>query len=320
MGKQKLVKMPFIKWSGSKRKQAPHIVSKFPKDIDTYYEPFIGGGSVMYELLRQIDAGNIRCRNIVCSDLNKDLIDIWNIFKNPDTRKMLYEYYCDMHRQLRERAGLKEGDKIGNKEINNDYVRKAQTLFYETRERFNSLPSDHELRPYMFYWLMRTSFNGIVRYNKKGLFNSPFHVGGQMGISPAELQTVFDSWGRLFDANDITFINDSYENVLSNAKEGDLVYMDPPYAKIGGLYFAEGFSEDMFWGVLRDLNDRGVRWLLSYDGISGEDDLTSDTIPNDLYVHHEYVESGQSSFKKLISGKTGMKNKDILKDSLYTNF
>lgn len=315
MGNKKAVKMPFIKWSGSKRKQAPHIVSKFPTDIDTYYEPFVGGGSVMYELMRQIDDGSIRCQHIVCSDLNKDLIDIWNMFKNPTTRKMLYEYYCDMYRRLRERAGLNDGEAFTN-----EHVRKAQTLFYETRERFNSLPSDHELRPFMFYWLMRTSFNGIVRYNKKGHFNSPFHVGGRLGINPTELKVVFDSWGRLFDNADITFINDSYENVLTNAKTGDLVYMDPPYAKIGGLYFADGFDEDTFWNVLRDMNGKGVRWLLSYDGISGDDDLTSETIPKDLYIHHEYVESGQSSFKKLASGRTGVKNKDVLKDSLYTNF
>ena len=312
----KTTKMPFIKWSGSKRKQAPYIVSQFPKEINTYYEPFVGGGSVMHELLNQIVSGNIKCNKIICSDLNKDLINVWNIFKDKETRLQLYNFYCNMYNQLKKRSKIQEGE-----QFTEVHVRNAQTLYYEQRDIYNSLDKDDELKPYIFYWLTRTCFNGLIRYNPKtGNFNSPFHVGGRLGISPEELEKVFDNWGSAMDLVDIEFINDSYENVIYNAGEGDVVYMDPPYANIPGLYFCNGFNEDKFWNELRNMTNKNVKWLLSYDGISGSDDLTAN-VPKDLFVRHEYVNSGHSSFKKLKSKTTKeMKNKDVVKDSLYLNF
>lgn len=69
---------PVIKWSGSKRSQASEIIKYFPKNIDTYYEPFIGGGSMMRELLDS----DIKVNKIICSDINEDLINLWNSIKN----------------------------------------------------------------------------------------------------------------------------------------------------------------------------------------------------------------------------------------------
>ena len=54
-----------IKWTGSKRYQAPCIVDKFPKTINTYFEPFLGGGSVLGELLERLEAGTYKCNNII---------------------------------------------------------------------------------------------------------------------------------------------------------------------------------------------------------------------------------------------------------------
>jgi len=69
---------PVIKWSGSKRGQSEKIVSYFPKEINIYYEPFLGGGSVMFQLLNTLD---IKVNKYFCSDINGDLIDLWNIIK-----------------------------------------------------------------------------------------------------------------------------------------------------------------------------------------------------------------------------------------------
>lgn len=71
---------PVIKWSGSKRSQAEKILTFFPKEIDTYYEPFCGGASVLRRLLDS----DIRVKHYICSDLNGGLIDLWNeIINNP---------------------------------------------------------------------------------------------------------------------------------------------------------------------------------------------------------------------------------------------
>lgn len=315
--------MPFIKWSGSKRKQAPYIVSKFPKEINTYYECFLGGASVLHELLNQIACGSISCKHIVCSDINKDLINVWNMFKNPDTRQKLYDGYCELHKALKRR-----GEYIEGTEPNRTHITKCQTLYYEIRQQYNDYIDRNEYsdkRTIIFYWITRTCFNGLIRYNPKtNHFNASFHVGGRFGITPNELQSVFESWGCVIDSfikngGTIEFVNKSYNDVICDAKEGDVVYMDPPYENTTGMYFCKELDTKYFWNVLSKLNDRKVKWLLSYDGISGNNDLTAD-VPN-LYVCHEYVNAGHSSFKKLKSKTTKeKKNKDIVKDSLYMNY
>ena len=315
--------MPFIKWSGSKRKQAPYIVSKFPKKINTYYECFLGGASVLHELLNQIACGSITCKHIVCSDINKDLINVWNMFKNPDTRQKLYDGYCELHKALK-----RKGEYIEGTEPNRTHITKCQTLYYEIRQQYNDYIDRNEYsdkRTIIFYWITRTCFNGLIRYNPKtNHFNASFHVGGRFGITPNELQLVFESWGCVIDSfikngGTIEFVNKSYNDIICDAKEGDVVYMDPPYENTTGMYFCKELDTKYFWNVLSKLNDRKVKWLLSYDGISGNNDLTVD-VPH-LYVRHEYVNSGHSSFKKLKSKTTKeKKNKDIVKDSLYMNY
>jgi len=314
-------KIPFIKWSGSKRKQAPYIVSQFPKQINTYYEPFVGGASVLHELLNQIALGNITCKHIVCSDINYDLITIWNLLKNKDTRKELFDYYCGLHYKLKERARIEENDDP------RVWVQNCQSLYYEMRDKYNKYIDNNDTckeRSMLFYWITRTSFNGLIRYNPKtNHFNAPFHVGGRFGISPTELNSVFESWGSVIDSfvdnrGTIEFLNKPYNEVICNATKGDLIYMDPPYENTGGMYFCNGFDTDLFWNVLITMNMREVNWLLSYDGVTGSDDRTAN-IPK-LYVRHEYVEAGHSSFKKLNSKTRGKGNKDMVKDSLYINY
>lgn len=104
---------PVIKWSGSKRTQSNKIVSYFPKEIDTYYEPFVGGGSVLRQLLNQ----NIKVKEYICSDINKGLIDLWNFIKTSPAE--LSSSYEKMWKELN-----KDDDKDRKKEY-----------FYSIRER-----------------------------------------------------------------------------------------------------------------------------------------------------------------------------------------
>ena len=290
----KTSKTPFIKWTGSKRKQAPEIVDKFPKKINTYYECFLGGGSVLHELLNRISIGEIECNKIVCCDINKDLINVFNIFKNKDTRHKLLEYYSNLHYQLKEMADIENTPDLS------EQVKKSQVLYYQQRDKLNSLDFDDPERPYIFYWITRTCFNGLIRYNPKGKFNSPFHVAGRFGIKPDELEKVFESWGNVMDNIDIKFICDSYTNVIKDAKDGDLIYMDPPYENTTGMYFATGFDNNEMYNVIREMTRRNVLVYLSYDGKTGEEDRTAD-VPQDIYQKHLYINTGHSSFKKLKS-------------------
>lgn len=325
MDKQNYVKIstkPFIKWTGSKRSQAKEIVDKFPKMIDNYFEGFVGGGSVMHELLNRIYTGEIKCNSIICSDLNWDLIELWKMLVDKNKRKKLLEYYSGLHYKLKAKAGYISGP------VTSEHVQLCQSLYYEMRDKYNDMIVNNiynEERAMIFYWITRTSFNGLIRYNPKtGKFNAPFHVGGRFGITPEELKDVFDSWALVIDdfinkGGDITFECRSFEEVIKTACYGDVVYLDPPYDKVAGAYFCNEFSVDLLNDTIEKITENQAKVLLSYDGTSGDEDRTSDKI-RPWYKTHEYVNSGRSSFKGLKSASRGVGSNDIVKDSLYINY
>ena len=307
-------KQPFIKWSGSKRKQAPYIVHQFPKEIDTYYEPFLGGGSVLHELLNEIALGNIKVNKIVCSDLNKDLMNIWNLLK--DNREELLDYYTENYEKLRKQVDYKDA-----KELTHDDIKLIQPVYYENREKYNNMSEDDPERAKLLYWISRTCFNGLIRYNPSGKFNTPFHVGGRYGIKPEELEKVLDSWYSVIEPikDKISFICGSYDDIIKDAHEGDVIYMDPPYENTGSMYFmADTFNSEHMYDVIENLTAKNVKILLSYDGTSGKDDRTCNV--RKFYTRHVYVDSGHSSFKKLRSKTVKTNPTDIVYDSLYLNY
>jgi DNA adenine methylase len=307
-------KQVFIKWTGSKRKQAPEIVNNFPKEINTYYECFLGGGSVLHELLNRIHNKEISCKKIVCCDINPDLIGIWNMLKN--NRQELFDYYVSQYNEIIRRGDIARTQTDDELEI----TKRMSTLYYENRDKMNNLPVGCEERIKLFYWITRTCFNGLIRYNPKGKFNASYHVAARNGISPDELQKTFDAWSNVMNDIDIEFICDSYDNVISNAKEGDLIYMDPPYENVTGMYFAKPFNNKDLFNIIREINKKNIKLCMSYDGKSGSTDYTSLSVPEDLFIQHIYINSGHSSFKKLKSKTVGTDNKAMLYDSLYMNY
>ena len=315
MEKEKISnKQVFIKWTGSKRKQAPEIVNNFPKEINTYYECFLGGGSVLHELLNRIYSGEIKCKKIICCDINPDLIGIWNMLKY--NRQELFDYYVSQYNEIIRRG--EEAKKITDVSV--EITKAMGTLYYENRDKMNSLPVGCKERIKLFYWITRTCFNGLIRYNPKGKFNASYHVAARNGVSPTELKKTFDAWGKVIDNVDIEFICDNYDKVISDAKEGDVIYMDPPYENVTGMYFAGTFNNKSMFDIIRNLTKNNVKVFMSYDGKSGSTDYTSDSVPSDLFVRHIYVNSGHSSFKKLKSKSVGTDNKAMLYDSLYINY
>src|SRR3989344_1201428 len=151
-----MITKPFIKWSGSKRSQAEKIISYFPEEIKTFYEPFLGSGAIL---------GYFKPPKAVASDINEPLIKIWQLLqKNP--KKIVDDY----------RKNWNTLQKIGH------------TFFYKVRDRFNSkkLPSD-------LLFLTRTCVNGLIRYNKSGEFNNSLHHT-RRGIHPDRLEKFIFEW------------------------------------------------------------------------------------------------------------------------------
>ena len=269
---------PVIKWSGSKRSQAENILTYFPKEIDTYYEPFCGGASVFRRLL----SSNIKVNRYVCSDLNSGLIDLWNeIINNPE--RVSYYY-----------------NKLWNELNQDDDKQRKKEYFTTVRERYN-----REHNPLDFMFIMRTTTNGMPRYNRDGEFNNSFHVT-RNGIIPETLEKIIYEWSELINKNEVEFIACSYDEI--KPKENDFVYLDPPYANTKGMYYGT-IDYEKLWDWLRNLS---CKYALSFDGISGKEDNTWN-VPQDIYSTHEYLLSGNSSFKRTI----GKSNDSIVYESLY---
>lgn len=271
---------PVIKWSGSKRSQASEIIKYFLKEIDTYYEPFCGGASVLRALLES----EIKVNKYVCSDLNNGLIELWNKIKYSPNE--VADYYEKLWYEM-------------NGDVSKDKAYK-RSYFEKIRERYNI-----EHNPLDFMFIMRTTTNGMPRYNSNGDFNNSFHITRD-GIIPYKLRQIIKEWSDLLFTNDVTFINCSYEYITPS--DNDFMYLDPPYAGTKGMYFG-GFDNNKLFEWLRDLN---CKWAMSYDGISGKIDNTYN-VPEDLYNEHIYIKSGNSSFKRVI----GKSRDSIVYESLY---
>ena len=269
---------PVIKWSGSKRSQAENILTYFPKEIDTYYEPFCGGASVLRRLL----SSDIKVNRYVCSDLNSGLIDLWNeIINNPERVSSYYK-------------------KLWNELNQDDDKQRKKEYFATVRERYN-----REHNPLDFMFIMRTTTNGMPRYNRDGEFNNSFHIT-RNGIVPETLEKIIYEWSELLNKNKVEFMACSYDEI--KPKENDFVYLDPPYANTKGMYYGT-IDYDKLWNWLRNLP---CKYALSFDGISGEEDNTWN-VPQDVYSRHEYLLNGNSSFKRTI----GKSNNSIVYESLY---
>lgn len=270
---------PIIKWSGSKRSQAEEIVNHFPKKIETYYEPFCGGASILYKLLTN---KNIKVNRFICSDNNQDLINLWNYIKvNKESLKIEYRNLWN--------------------ELNSYETQQLKKCFYEKIRNDFNINRD----PWKFLFLNRTCFNGLIRYNSKGEFNTSFHLN-RNGIHPDKLNKIIDEWSKLINDNDVIFKCCSFEDITP--EKNDFLYLDPPYAHTKGMYFND-FDNKKLFDYLSNLE---CGYALSYDGLSGNE-INTFPVPKKLYDNHILIKSGNSSFKRI---KESDKNA-IVYESLY---
>lgn len=248
-------------------------IAQYIPQHQRYYEPFLGGGALLYFAGR---AGS------VAGDIYEPLIRLWKTIQTAP--RSVVENYAHQWTALQE-------DLPG--------------YFYEVRDRFNQKPNPFDLN-----FLTRTCVNGIVRFNRNGEFNNSFHLS-RKGMRPEKFAKVVDAWHRVIQG--VTFVCQDYEKTLGGAKKGDLVYLDPPYAR-NNMRYTSGLELDRFFHQLESLNRRDVKWVLSFDGWRGDKDL-SHPVPEDLYKRRLLVSSGNSAIGKVLNGPI-----EPVHESLYLNY
>jgi DNA adenine methylase len=267
---------PAIKWSGSKRSQAEQIISYFPKQIDTYYEPFCGGASVFARLYM---SRKTSIKRFVLSDINHDLMSLYKVIQNNPIE--LCKHYESLWHEL-------------NKD---DNINRKKEYFASVRQRFNK---EHDPMDFMF--IMRTTTNGMPRYNQNGEFNNSFHVT-RNGMSPNKLRDIIGQWHNMLQ--DVELKTCSYNEITPN--ENDFIYLDPPYANTTGMYYGK-IDYSQLWDYLSNIKSS---WALSFDGMTNKDDYTQN-VPL-IYDKHVYLKSGNSSFRRVIGNNRNV----IVYESLY---
>lgn len=229
---------PFVKWAGGKRQIIDKLLKHVPIEYNTYYEPFVGGGALLFELSP---------KNAVINDSNKELINVYKMISTDN--------------------GYEEVVKL----LNNYEKKHSEKFFYQIRnidkdkKKFEKL-TDAERAARTIY-LNKACFNGLYRVNSKGEFNVPFNK--KTKINTYDSQNMILAY-VYFQANNIKMLSVDFEEAVKDAKKGDFIYFDPPYDSENkdtfNSYTEDGFGKDeqiRLAKVYKELADRGCYVMLS---------------------------------------------------------
>ena len=228
---------PFVKWAGGKRQLLAELEKNFPKKFGTYFEPFLGGGAVLFDLLAK--KPNLKCS---VSDLNSDLV-------------LAYV-------TIRDKLGrLIESLENHSENYHND----STGYYYEVRKQE---PKSQIEKVSRLLFLNKTCFNGLYRVNSKGKFNVPLGRYTNPNIVNRENLTAVS---KFLQSDKIKISCRDFESILKDAKKGDFVYFDPPYQPVSDTanftsYTHRDFTEDdlqRLADLANQLNSKGCYVLLS---------------------------------------------------------
>lgn len=229
---------PFVKWAGGKTGLVSTLKGILPPKIQTYYEPFVGGGALFFAL-----AADGRFQRAVLNDFNSELMDAFKTIRDfPDAI-------------IKALVRLKE-----------EYTAEPQAVYNRERNR-----NPQELSPLdraaRFLFLNKTGFNGLYRVNKNGGFNVPFGQYANPRIADsANIKACAEVLGKF-----VVLSNQDFAACLGGARHGDVVYFDPPYVPLSPTanftsYTAGGFGlaeQERLAQTFRELAEQGVAVVAS---------------------------------------------------------
>ena len=226
---------PFVKWAGGKRQLLAQIKERMPEKYNNYYEPFVGGGAVTFELLPA---------NALINDINKALI---NAYKQIRTSPQAF---------------IKEVNRL-DAQMWED----GKEYYYSLREKYNDklLKAEYDMESAaLFVFINKHCFNGLYRVNGKGLFNVPYNNSRRASIDERVILNISEY------LQEVTITDGDFEKACKDAKEGDFVFIDSPYAPLNPTsfesYTKEGFDIESHRRLARlydELTKRGCYCMLT---------------------------------------------------------
>jgi DNA adenine methylase len=271
---------PFLKWVGGKTQIINDVIDLFPKEMNNYHEPFLGGGSVLLALLSQVHNGSIKIYGkIYASDLNSNLIGLYkNIQSNPDV--LIREV-----KKLTDEFAICSGNIVNRKALTvEDAQTSRESYYFWVRMRFNSLSKDERtsiIGSAMLLFMNKTCFRGVYREGPNG-FNVPF--GNYKNPSVFDEQHIKAVSALM---KDVVFSDGSFRDSFERVLPGDFIYLDPPYASENDSgfvsYTPDGFNVDnhnTLFKLCTDMKSLNVKMLLSNADVK----LVRDAFPAPEYT------------------------------------
>lgn len=260
---------PMIKYRGGKSKEISHFVSNMPSNYNRYIEPFFGGGALYFYL---------EPKRAIINDVNTKLYSFYQEMKSsyPIARVQLDE----IQKMYEENQAEYEVLKIGHPDERME--NKNEEFYYKMREMFNHKVEPKYLDAVIYFFINKTAYSGMIRYNSNGEFNVPF---GRYKNFNTKLIT--EKHYELLQRTEI--YNKDYSEIFNMAKSDDFIFLDPPYdcvfSDYGNETYKDGFGEDEHRRLANDFVNLPCKALL----VIGKTPLTEE-----LYGKHIIEEYDKS--------------------------
>ncbi len=321
---------PFIKYPGGKLKEFSLVERFKPTNIKRYFEPFVGGGSIYF---------NINISNSFINDKSEDLISLYNYVKNQDNEffnylnelnflweqldinselntniinKEKFVYYVNKSLALKSKRIQcleNEGNKISNEDKENIKLTARKTAFYMCiRDIYNDQKENKQLHTACFYFIREYCYSSMFRFSKNGNFNVPY--GGQsynLKYMTSKIKQMQSNEIILYLKNTIIYNLDFEEFLNLFTLDGnDFIFLDPPYDSEFSTYDNNAFDKNEQIRLNKFLTNTKAKWMLIIKKTDFIDDLYN------KFNIYEYDKNYLVSFKN-------RNNKDV-KHLLITNY
>lgn len=274
-------KTQLLKWIGNKQRFAHEIISLFPPDYGTYFEPFLGSGAVLSTLAPE---------RAVAADVLAPLIEIFRALQECPSE--LKGWYRERYELVRE---------LGKEEA-----------YDQIKASFNQNPNGADL-----LFIARACYGGVVRFRRDGFLSTP--CGAHNPIKPKSFDRRVDLWHVRTLGTE--FRHADFAETMSAAGTGDVVYCDPPYTCTQAiLYGAQDFDLTDLFRAIAACKERGARVLLSIDGSKRSGDLLCNVpIPDGLFEREAAVNCGRSMLRRFQRAGDTLED-EVVRDRLLLTF
>lgn len=306
--KQKFYGKPFLKWAGGKTQLLDEIEKRLPeeilknKKIESYYEPFIGGGSVFIYL-----KNNYNIENSIISDINPELILTYKIIqKHPEELiqilKIMKEEYLKSNKEKRKEYYLS---------VRNSFNKYVGTINYEKTDKKNIK------RAAQLIFMNKTCFNGIFRLNSEGKFNVP--MGKYKNPKIYDEDNIFEVHKLLND--NVIIKTQDYLNSENDIKQNYFVYLDPPYRPLTKTssftsYYKTSFDDEdqkILCEYIQRLTKKNVKVMLSNSDPTNTDE-------NDDFFEKLYSNQNIDKVQARRNINSNGKKRNKINELIITNY